>query len=187
VHHPHWDTCHNGAQGFVCSVHTRGPPNKCDPFLSALLQLVIMVQTITNKQSLQVEEEMKVCKEAGLGWGEWSNSSYFNEASSWHVSAAVCGGMLSCKNTTPTLSMLRLLFCIAGHNLLRVSQYTLALNVMLHGRNWTKKVPCLSHNMVHMIFLVHIVFCSPPVLTAHTKPCAPLRQVGSVGSAYIKT
>jgi hypothetical protein len=34
----------------------------CEQFLNALLQLVVAVELLTGKKSLQVQEQMKVCK-----------------------------------------------------------------------------------------------------------------------------
>jgi hypothetical protein len=53
-----------GYKVFVCSVHRSRPPGR-EPFLNGLLQLLVTVKVFTDRKSLQVQKEVKVCKGGG--------------------------------------------------------------------------------------------------------------------------
>jgi hypothetical protein len=83
--------------------------------------------------------------------------------------------------------MPHLLFCIARRNLFRVSQYAAALIVVPRGRNSTNKIPCLSQNTVHMVFLVDIVHLATDFYEQDVQNCVPpYVKCLDVGGDYVE-
>jgi hypothetical protein len=118
-------------------------------FLNTLLQLIVTVELLTGKKSLQVQEQMKVYKE-----GDPPVHIWMKQGAGIFEPRHMCTRRAK---TTPALSMPCRLFCITRCNLFRVSQYTAALIVVPRVRNSTNKILCLSQNTVH-VFLVDIVW-----------------------------
>jgi hypothetical protein len=83
--------------------------------------------------------------------------------------------------------MLRLLFCIARRNFFRVSQCAAALIVVLRGRNSNNKIPCLSQNTAHMIFLVDVVCLAADFYEKGIKNLVPrYDKCLNVGGDYVE-
>ena len=66
-HHPHWGACFNGAQCFVCPVHRSRPSGRWD--FSQRSPSTVLVELLTCKKSLQVQEHMKVARHQARGGG----------------------------------------------------------------------------------------------------------------------